>query len=181
MNEKARLVELERRLANLIRFGVVQAVQANPPRVKVTIGALLTAWLPWLTARAGANATWWPPEVGEQVLVLSPSGDMAQAMVAPASYQTAHPAPDTSLTTHVTQYSDGTVIKYDTSSSLLSIISTGKVTIQCSELDLTGNLKVTGTVTSTGDIAAGTPAISLEHHTHSGVQTGSGTSGPPTP
>ena len=41
-----------------------------------------------------------------------------------------------------------------------------------------GNLQVTGTITS-GE--GGGDQVSLQTHTHSGVQTGGGTSGPPTP
>lgn len=40
-----------------------------------------------------------------------------------------------------------------------------------------GGLHVVGTVTSTGDMVAG--GISLQHHTHSGVQTGGGNTGGP--
>ena len=39
---------LSRLLENLIRFGVIVAVQMRPPRVRVK-----TAWLPWLALRAG--------------------------------------------------------------------------------------------------------------------------------
>ena len=48
---------------------------------------IVTAWLPWLTARAGTVLTWSAPSLGEQVLLLAPTGDLAQAFVLPAVYR----------------------------------------------------------------------------------------------
>lgn len=66
-----------RMLENLIRFGTIAEVQMVPPRVRVKTGDLLTGWLPWLALRAGADVDWDPPTVNEQVLLLSPSGQLA--------------------------------------------------------------------------------------------------------
>jgi hypothetical protein len=43
---------------------------------------------------------------------------------------------------------------------------------------MTGNLKVNGTIIATGNVTGG--SIDLETHTHTGVTTGSGNTGPPT-
>lgn len=59
------LAELNRRMANLFRPGWVAAVDHQRARVRVQSGELLTAWLPWLTQRAGDDRDWWPLEVGE--------------------------------------------------------------------------------------------------------------------
>lgn len=88
-----RLAELERRLANVVRLGTVEALQLDPPAVKVRSGELLTGWRPWAVTRAGEGRSWWPPSVGEQVILLSPGGDTTQAVVLASLYQTAHPAP----------------------------------------------------------------------------------------
>ena len=48
---------------------------------------IVTVWLPWLTARAGTVITWSALSLGEQVLLLAPTGDLAQAFVLPAVYQ----------------------------------------------------------------------------------------------
>lgn len=47
------------------------------------------------------------------------------------------------------------------------------------DLIIDGTLTVTGDVIATGDVVAGT--VSLKNHTHSGVTTGAGISGPPVP
>jgi GpV-like protein with Apex motif len=66
--------------------------------------------------------------------------------------------------------SDGSWTLTAGSSPVLQSISGG--------IKLTGNLQVTGTITQ-GE--GGGDQVSLATHTHSGVTTGSGTSGPPTP
>ena len=50
------------------------------------------------------------------------------------------------------------------------IVTTGKVTVQASEMDVNCDLKVSGTITATGDVQAG--SVSLESHVHGGVQSG---------
>ncbi len=57
------------------------------------IGPVLTDWLPWGTARAGGDRTWDPPEIGEQVMLASPAGDLRQGAIVGSFYQTAHPVP----------------------------------------------------------------------------------------
>lgn len=105
--------ETERILANAIRIGVVAQLDEANARVKVNAGGLTTDWLPWLTARAGEDRSWWAPEPGEQVLVLSPYGDPSQAVVLPAIYQDAHPAPASARTKHRVEYKDGAFVEYD--------------------------------------------------------------------
>ena len=105
--------ENERILANMIRVGVIAQLDEANARVIVRAGGLTTDWLPWLTLRAGEDRTWWAPEPGEQVLVLSPYGDPAQAVVLPAIYQEAHPAPGSVKTTSRVEFKDGAFVQYD--------------------------------------------------------------------
>lgn len=105
--------ENERILANMIRVGVIAQLDEANARVIVRAGGLTTDWLPWLTLRAGEDRTWWAPEPGEQVLVLSPYGDPAQAVVLPAIYQEAHPAPGSIKTTSRVAFKDGAFVQYD--------------------------------------------------------------------
>ncbi|MBF0858149.1 baseplate assembly protein [Gluconobacter sp. LMG 31484] len=57
------------------------------------------------------------------------------------------------------------------------IVTTGKVTVQASEMDVNCNLNVSGTIKATGDVQAG--SVSLESHVHGGVQSGSSNTTPP--
>jgi phage baseplate assembly protein gpV len=69
----------------------------------------------------------------------------------------------------------------------VNLTASGKVVASASEFDLTGNLIVTGTITATGDIFDNNQGDgSMNHirtvydsHTHSGVQSGGGTTAGP--
>lgn len=86
------LSELDRRLTQMIRIGVIQEVDLAKAKVKVKIGDNVTDWRPWLT-QAGRIKTWNPPVIGEQVLVLSPSGDFEQSVILPSLYYQKFKAP----------------------------------------------------------------------------------------
>lgn len=113
MSQQWAQAETERILANLIRIGVVTELDDANARVKVRTGGLITDWLPWLTHRACEDRSWWAPEPGEQVVVLSPYGDQSQAVVMPAIYQTAYPAPANLRTTSRVEFKDGAFVEYD--------------------------------------------------------------------
>lgn len=192
------LADLSRRLANLIRLGTIAAVDHASARCTVSTGGLTTAALPWLAARAGDAATWWAPSVGEQVLLLSPSGDPAAAVVLPALYSTAHPRPAGSDTARVAAYPDGARIAYDPATHQLDALlpDGGKANLTASggvhvtgDTTITGQLHVTGTsqfdadmacstkITASNDVVGG--GISLKNHKHKDTQPGSGMTGVP--
>ncbi len=75
------LASFARLIENLIRLGIIAAVQMTPPRVRVKTGALTTGWLPWVSPRAGADREWSPPTVDEQIILLSPSGQLSNGIV----------------------------------------------------------------------------------------------------
>ncbi len=124
-----RLAELERRLDTLIRYGTVETADYKAARVKVRSGDLLTGWIPWLTRRASNDADWWAPEDGEQVLLLSPCGDPAQAVALPALYQSAYPAPESAETKRRIIFRDGGFAEYDRASGALTVSAEGLVRI----------------------------------------------------
>ncbi len=59
----------------------------------------------------------------------------------------------------------------------IRLVTTGKVTIEASEVDINCPVNVSGPITATGDITGN--GISLDNHMHGGVQSGSGTTGKP--
>lgn len=107
------LTELSRRLENLLRIGTVHSVDHGQARCRVQSGELVTQWLPWIERRAGQTTTWNPPTIGEQCMVLSPSGEPAGGVVIYGTYSAANAAPSESPDEHVTLYPDGTRISYD--------------------------------------------------------------------
>lgn len=153
-----RVAELERRLNNLLRMGTICEADYAAARVRVRSGDLVTAWLPWLTRRASGDRDWWAPELGEQVMLLSPCGDPAQGVVLPAVYQAARPAPAADPTLWRAAFADGAVLEYDRQAHTLSAIIPGDVIVQA-EGDLTATMGGKATVEAAGQILLKAPQV----------------------
>lgn len=82
--------EIDRRLACLVQQGTVDAVSYDPPRCRVRVGDWVSDWLPWFTVAAGAVRFWRPPSEGEQVSILSASGELSSAYAVPGYYAEQH-------------------------------------------------------------------------------------------
>ena len=186
------IADLNRLLENMIRFGTIAEVQHKPPRVKVKTGGNLTTWLPWMAWRAGADQEWDPPTVNEQVLLLSPSGQMANGVVFTGLFSDTIPANGDRPGLHRRTYRDGAVIEYDSVAHHLnatlpdggttSLTSTGGIHIvgpitHEGDYTQTGNQNVTGKVTVSVDVVAAN--ISLVNHPHGGVMAGGAKTGKP--
>ena len=80
-----KVAEEDRRQGSTVRLGTVSAVDAASARVRVRMGIdqAVTDWLPWVAFRAGRVRVWSAPSVGEQALILAPSGELTQAVVLP--------------------------------------------------------------------------------------------------
>lgn len=82
---RRRVTEIERRIRGQSRTGVIEEVDAEKglARVKLQEGEkpFLTGWLPWEESAAGANKTHIPPSQGQQVKVVSESGDLTDATI----------------------------------------------------------------------------------------------------
>lgn len=185
---------LSRMLENLIRLGVIAEVQMEPPRVKVKTGQLTTAWLPWLALRAGTDREWDPPTEDEQVILFSPSGQLANGVAVTGLFSDHIPANGKRAGLHRRTYADGTVIEYDSVAHHLNatlvdggttnLISKGGINIvgpitHQGDYTQTGNQNVTGKVTVSIDVVAA--GVSLVKHPHTGVKFGGDQSGGPVP
>ncbi|MDO5057732.1 MAG: phage baseplate assembly protein V [Lautropia sp.] len=144
MSSAYAVAELERLLANLVRVGVVAALDEVGARVTVDLGEVVTDWLPWVTHRAGATRTWSAPRPGEQVLVLAPYGDLAQAVALPAIYQEAHPAPATAKEVEHVVFPDGSTVDYDNAAHRLTVtVGSGQVIVNCGQATINATQAVT--------------------------------------
>ncbi|TIH12744.1 phage baseplate assembly protein V [Marinifilum sp. JC120] len=119
--------ETDRRLANVIRIGTVAEADYPKARYRVSFGAAVTDWLPWLTFRAGGDLSWWAPEVGEQVVVLAPSGETSGGIVLGSIYSKDHPAPADRPTICRVVFKDGAVMEYDRENHVLHSYIPGDV------------------------------------------------------
>jgi phage baseplate assembly protein V len=106
--------EASRRIANVIRYGVVKETDYEKALIRVELqdGELLTDWIPWITLRAGNDRFWWAPEEGEVMMLLAPSGELANAVALPAAFSNQNQNA-TEPTIQRQTFEDGTVIEYD--------------------------------------------------------------------
>lgn len=183
--------ELQRLIDNLIRIGTVTAVRSGECRVKT--GDIITNWRPYAATRAGKNRTRNRLSIGEQVLLLSVSGDLRNAYIVGPIQCDAFPEPladDDNPDLDRTEYSDGAVIEYNPATGALNASGVKSATLSASVtvklitplVECTQALKVGTTITAGGKITAPTAKIGnveVTTHAHSGVQGGSGTSGGP--
>lgn len=154
------LSELDRRLANLLRYGVIAQLDEANARASVDLGEVVTDMLPWFADRAGADTSWWAPEPGEQVMVFSPSGELAMGVILPGIYSTAHPANGNVKTLKRVTYADGTVVQYDRAAHQLTIdtsASNGAVVVNAGTGNVTVNCAA-ATVKATGSVTLDTPS-----------------------
>lgn len=154
--------ELQRLINNLLRTGIVTAVDAENALCTVESGDNTLFDRPWLTLRAGKSKTWNPPTVGEQVLIFSPGGDLSQALILTGLYYNLNAAPSQNLDETKTEYPDGSIISYNHAThtadvtlcqgATLNINAPTKITITSDKTDITTELEVFGNSTFNGTV-----------------------------
>ena len=117
----AEIIDLLRRLENMIRIGTIIDVDLSGeiPLYRVQTGELETDWIAATVQRAGTAKTSHAYTTGEQVILLSPSGDLGAALISHAVNSEANQAPDHHETRDRVTYPDGAVIEYDPESHQL--------------------------------------------------------------
>ena len=192
------LSEVDRQLSGMILPGTVAAVDAGNARVRVESDGWVSGWLPWQAQAAGAARHWRVPSIGEQVVMLCPSGDPAQGFALTGFYTTGH-GYDSRPDVVAWQMPDGGKIEYDFASSAVLVdgcktvtVKSASVTIDAPETTITGNVTISGalsqgsegggdasfggSVSARGDVTAG--SISLQGHTHTEQGDGADVSAP---
>ncbi len=192
------LSEVDRQLSGMILPGTVAAVDAGNARVRVESDGWVSGWLPWQAQAAGAARHWRVPSIGEQVVMLCPSGDPAQGFALTGFYTTGH-GYDSRPDVVAWQMPDGGKIEYDFASSAVLVdgcktvtVKSASVTIDAPETTITGNVTIGGalsqgsegggdasfggSVSARGDVTAG--SISLQGHTHTEQGDGADVSAP---
>lgn len=177
-------------LATLVRIGTVTAVDLPAARCRVRYGDPddddpgETPPIRWLTPRAGQTRIWSPPSIGEQVILLSPDGQVGAAVALCGLVQNTFP-PLGSTTAEMIEFADGARLTYDPESSALTahlpaggtaeIDAPGGITLRGpvmieGDVTIQGAVDVSQTVTAATDVVAA--GISLVDHVHGGVQAG---------
>ena len=168
------MTEIERRLANMVQTGIVTEIDyGGQPRAKVRIADFETPWLRMGMRRAGDAVESWAYSPGEEVLVMSPSGDLAQGVIVCAIANGANAAAAEPEYYQVT-FPDGASVEVDHGTMTLN--APGGLIVN-GDIDATGNVTITGEVEASGDVVG--QKISLASHTHGGVLPGGATTGAP--
>lgn len=128
-----RVAELERRLNNILRMGKIEEVDYDKALCRVRSGGILTGWLQWKTERAMGEKTWWAPRIGEQVMIKSPCGDLAQGKVEMGYYQDDATPPASSPDIHRYEYPDGAFIEYDETTGTLTADVPGHINVKAAK------------------------------------------------
>lgn len=182
--------ELLRLLSNVLRVGVVFAISDDGKSVRVQSDDLQTAWLRWVTTRAGAFRFWCAPSLGEQVLLGCIGGNPETAVLLGSLFSSENDAPASSLMQMLITAPDGAVFGYDAEAGALSaggmktatIQAATKITLDAPEVECTNHLKaktfdfteggnMTGDVTHSGG-ALKSNGVQADDHDHGGVESG---------
>ena len=105
--------QLNKRISELVKIGVIEEANEFDTLFRVRCGKILTNWIPATAIRASNDSDYWTPEVNEQVVILSPAGNLSQGIIIGSLYQTKHPAPAPNKEIRRTIYKDGTIVEYD--------------------------------------------------------------------
>ncbi|AZU37139.1 baseplate assembly protein V [Wolbachia endosymbiont of Bemisia tabaci] len=125
--------ELNRKLANIIRIGLVKEIDYEKAKAKVKIGEIVTDFLPWITSKAGKDRDWYPPDIGEQVMIFSPFGELSLGVVLGGIYQKKYSAPENKEEINSVKFQDGTRLLYDKEKHHLEIEVVDKITLKAGE------------------------------------------------
>ncbi|WP_202733301.1 phage baseplate assembly protein V [Acinetobacter pittii] len=159
--------DINRRLENLIRFGTIKTVNPSKPIPLVTVDLddIVTPEIRFFNARSGDDLTWDPPSLGEEVMVISPCGEIGPtSVVFYGLYNNEYPAPSDDLNKKIRVFSDGCIIAYDISAHQLSAIlpSGGKAILTADggitvngDTTINGNLQINGSTAMTGNNTVG--------------------------
>ncbi|BFM16269.1 phage baseplate assembly protein V [Maricurvus nonylphenolicus] len=158
------LAELHRLLENIVRMGTVFAVDTTAAKVRVKDSqGWESNWINWGVKRAGDDRDWEPYSEGEQVVVLCPNGDTAQAIVLCSLNSNDHPAPSNDADIISKLFRGGISYELNKEEGTITLNLPTKIIINAN-VELNGDLNQDGTHISTGDQVAG--EISQISHTH---------------
>ncbi|MEI1738464.1 phage baseplate assembly protein V [Acinetobacter baumannii] len=159
--------DINRRLENLIRFGTIKTVNPSKPIPLVTVDLddIVTPEIRFINARSGDDSTWDPPSLDEEVMVISPCGEIGPtSVVFYGFYNNEYPSPSDDLNKKIRVFADGCVIAYDISAHQLSAIlpSGGKAIVTAhggitvnGDTTINGNLQINGSTAMTGNNTVG--------------------------
>ena len=168
----------DRMIAGAIKGCYVVAVDltASPPVCRVSDGEWVSAWVRWHSVAAGKARHWRAPSMGEQGVLISPSGDVAQGTFVPGLYGNAGAPPDNRDHVEVWRFDDGGSLIYDWKAKTYTItvpsgevrvsvggsslsVTDSAITGKAAAIDLTGAVNINGPLSVAGNITGGAKII----------------------
>lgn len=126
----------------IVRFATVTAVDTTKARAKVSFGSESeSAWLPWMAERAAAISVWAPVSIGEQVVVLSESGETTQGVILGSLFSNGNPGAGSAEAVHRVKIGGSSITVSGSAITLSSngstmIVDAGGVSINGARIDL---------------------------------------------
>lgn len=105
-----RVADLERRVSSGLQYGTVSSVDPAAGTVRIVLasgpaGDVISGPIPYAQT-AGAVKIHSPPSEGQQMMVMSPGGDIRQAIAMPMTFSNAEASPGAAGDTHVLTFGD---------------------------------------------------------------------------
>lgn len=129
----APLSNLTRLLHNLLGVGRVTAVEhSSSPSIRVTIGGVVSRFVPYPAAIGRNWRGWFPRRLGDQVVIGCRSGDPANLEILSSRYTNDAPPPSTDDHIDTVVFNDGTAVTYDSDAHRLTIAVQGDLHLTAS-------------------------------------------------
>lgn len=200
----------------MLRFGIISEIDANKglARVKFPEDDIVSGWLPILQKNTLKNRYYSTHDVNEHVACMMDENSENGVILGAVYSKNELPGTVKGANIAGVEFEDGTKIKYDRSAKVLTIDTPGDVTIlcktavvqaseqitlECANIELDGDVNVTGGITAGGDVeatgdikttsgditttsgAVKEGLIRLGTHKHTGVTPGGGVTATPIP
>lgn len=155
------MTDTEKEFGANLKFGTVSASRPGFARVRLPdFDNMRTMWLPIAYPKTQDDQSCWTYDIGEQVaVILDPRGE--DGVILGAVYSNADKPPISDPNKFSIRFKDGALLEYDRGSHVLTatgvekviVQASTKVTIDCPDTEVTGNLLVKGMLTYQGGMA----------------------------
>ena len=118
----------EQAIANLISYATVEQVDTERELVRVRRGEVLTDWLSWLSVFSGQMIDWCSPSVGEQGILLAPSGVLENATFLRGLPTGQYKRPNTGETGYKVRFKNGDTVTHNGAD--MEVVVSGTFTVK---------------------------------------------------
>ena len=139
MFSDAKIKELEQKINNLVRVGIVTNILADTGKVKVKFeetGNMLSYDLPVLFSKTQDDKFYFMPDIGEQVLCVFLPFGLEQGFILGSFYSSKDLPSVSDKNKSQIKFKDGTIIEYDREAKKLLIDCNGDISIKCTNAEV---------------------------------------------